>query len=126
MTTKKTDDADQKEDDAGDAKTGADDTNKTAGSDTADDSSLESRIRQLVSEAVDGLLGDRDKGSRKIDDEEALFQRVKKAQEKIKAEEEREGKIVKIEETLTKVLEKPPARDGIGGKISRFLWGGED
>ena len=99
---------------------------KDPGSGSADGSSLEDRIRKLVSEAVDGLLGDRSGGGHKVDDEDALFQRVKKAQEKIKAEEERDGKIVKIEETLTKVLEKPPARDGLGGKISRFLWGGED
>ncbi|MGH7485250.1 MAG: hypothetical protein ACREMY_06535 [bacterium] len=127
MTTKKSEKTEEHEDaDEGDEPTG-----KTDGGGTASGESLDGRIRDLVREAVDNLLGDRSKssgGRTSGDDEEALFQRVKKAQEKIKAEEDKDTRFKTVEETvetLKKVVEKAPARDGFSGKISRFLWGSE-
>ena len=124
MTTKKAEKEEKEEGEETDEEGG-----KDSGGGGSDGGSLEQHVRQLVREAMDALMGDRGESSRggtRADDEEALFQRVKKAQEKIKADEEKEGRLKKVEEKVEKVLEKPPSRDGFGGKVSRFLWGGED
>jgi len=53
---------------------------------------------------------------------------VKDAQEKLRKEEEKDSQfktVAETVETLKKVTEKPPARDGWGGKIQRAFWGTE-
>lgn len=125
-TTEKADEKDDAADDSGDKK---DDAGATDGGGSSDSDGLEGRIRTLVKEAVDSLLGDSSKATGRAsvaDSEEELERRVRAAHEKLTAEEKKEGRVTKLEEKLEKVLEKPPARDGIGGKVSRFLWGSED
>lgn len=106
-----------------------DETDKAADSGDAGSDSLDSRIRTVVKDVVDSLLGDRSESAGRrtqSDDEDELYQRVRKAQDKIKKDEEKEGRLTKVEEKLEKVFEKPPARDGIGGKVQRWFWGSED
>lgn len=121
MTAKKVEEKEDK-DDAGDEEVDADKADSPGHS---DNDSLDQRIRDLVREAVESLTSGFKSSDRKVDDEEHLFNLVKKAQEKIKADEEREGRFKTVEETVQKLVEKPPARDGIGGKIQRWMWGGE-
>lgn len=85
---------------------------------------LEQHVRELVKSAVESLVGDGGKVRHTAtDDEERLARLVKDAQAKIRAEEERENRFKSVEETLKKVTEKPPSRDGLGGKIQKWLWG---
>lgn len=125
MTTKK---ADEKvEDKAEDGNDDPKDDDKGSGGDGSAAGSLEQHVRDLVEKAVSSLLGDRSEGSGKRgDDEDELYRRVKSAQDKIKADEEKEGRLKKVEETVAKITEKPPTKDTIGTKLSRFMWGGDD
>lgn len=118
--TKKTEEADETEDDIDEKKVDTDKTDRSTGS---DDGSLDDRIRQMVREAVESLTESFKGSGRKVDDEEHLFHLVKQAQEKIKADEEKEGRFKSVEETVQKLVEKPPARDGFGGKLQRWIWG---
>lgn len=126
MTTKQDD---PKKDDQADPPKGEskDDPkgDKGGGGGDAGGGGLDDSIRQLVSEAVDALLGDRDKGSRSTlkSDEDAMFKMVKDAQEKLKKEEEKDTRFKTVAETVEKLTEKPPARSGLGGKLERWLWG---
>lgn len=54
-----------------------------------------------------------------------MTRRVKTALDKVKAEEDRDKRFQKVEETLEKVMEKPPVRGGILGKVQRVMWGEE-
>lgn len=54
-----------------------------------------------------------------------MTDRVRSALDKVKAEEERDQRVSKVEETLQKVTERPPARSGILGKVQRVMWGEE-
>lgn len=119
MTTKKAEEKEAK-DDAGDEEV---DASKADSSDHPDGDSLDQRIRDLVREAVESLTSGFKSGDRKVDDEEHLFNLVKKAQERIKADEEKEGRFKTVEETVQKLVEKPPSRDGVGGKLQRWIWG---
>lgn len=51
--------------------------------------------------------------------------RVKAALDQVKAEEDKDNRVKKLEETLQKVTERPPARSGILGKVQRVMWGEE-
>lgn len=87
---------------------------------------IEERIRELVREAVDALTGDSGKGSGHhtlADDEERIRRLVKDSQKAIQEEEKKEGRFSTLEEKVEKIFEKPPQRDGFGGKVSRWLWG---
>lgn len=99
-----------------------------SGGDSPDGGSLEQHVRDLVRQAVDSLLGDRSESNppKRADDEDELYRRVKHAQDRIKSDEEKEGRLKKVEETLAKVTEKPPAKDTIGTKISRWMWWSEE
>lgn len=92
---------------------------------------LESHIRKVVGEVVNGLLGDRDKGSKSspAQDENAIFRMVKDAQQSLRSEEEKESAfkgVVETVEELKKVVERAPARNGLGGKIQRAMWGSDE
>jgi len=98
-----------------------------AGDKPIDSGSFEGQIRQIVQDVVGPLLdvGGRSGRGTAADDEDRLARLVRDAQAKLKAEEEKEGRFTKVEETLKAITEKPPARDGILGKVQRFMWGGE-
>lgn len=128
MTVKKTDEkVDDAADPKADPKADAKDDDKAAGGDDAGGGGLEESVRKLVSEAVDALLGDRGKnsGSTLKSDEDAMFKMVKDAQVKLKAEEEKDSKFKHVAETVEKLTEKPPSRQGWGGRLQRALWGEE-
>lgn len=55
-----------------------------------------------------------------------MTRRVKAAMDKVKADEDRDQRFQKVEETLQKVTEKPPARGGILGKVQRVMWGADE
>ena len=107
---------------------GEQDSSDGSGSPAGSDD-LEDRIRKLVTETVGTLLkSNKASGSGRtaVDDESRIAQLVRDAQSKLKAEEEKEGRFKVVEETvetLKKITEKPPAKDGIGGKIQRWFWG---
>jgi hypothetical protein len=87
---------------------------------------LEGRIREIVREVVGPLLEPGTGNSRRpVDDEQSMTDRVRSALDKVKAEEEREHRVSKVEETLQKVIERPPARAGIVGRVQRVMWGDE-
>lgn len=130
MTVKKTDEKvedDAKDGPKADDKVDLKDGDKGAGGDDAGGGSLEDSVRKLVSEAVDALLGDRGKngGSTLKSDEDAMFKMVKDAQVKLKAEEEKDSKFKAVEKTVEKLTEKPPSRQGWGGRLQRMIWGEE-
>lgn len=121
-TTVETDtDPDETDTDTDD--TGAPDETNDHGD--AGDNGLEGRIREIVREVVSPLLETGSRTSRPVDDEESMTRRVKTALDKVKAEEDRDKRFQKVEETLEKVTEKPPARGGILGKVQRVMWGEE-
>lgn len=100
-------------------------------SDADSGGSLEGRIREVVKEVVDGLLGDRTKAAGKsspAQDEASVFKMVQDAQAKLKKEEDRDRKVSEVSETvetLKKQAEKAPARAGVGGKLQHWFWGEE-
>lgn len=114
-----TDETDTETEDTG----AADETNDDSG---AGDNGLEGRIREIVREVVGPLLeSPGGNGRRQVDDEESMTRRVKSALDKVKEEEDRDNRVKKVEETLQKVTERPPARAGILGKVQRVVWGEE-
>src|SRR5882672_8878112 len=63
---------------------------------------LESSIRKVVREVVDGLLGDRTPASKggPAADEASVFKMVQDAQSKLKKEEEKDSKFAEVAETV--------------------------
>jgi len=54
---------------------------------------------------------------------------VKDAQQTLKKEEDRDSAFKGVAETveeLKKVVERPPARNGLGGRLQRFMWGSDE
>lgn len=101
-------------------------TPEGGGDNDADENRLEGRIRAIVREVVGPLLENSNGNSRRaVDDEDETTRRVKSALDKLKADEERENRVKKVEETLQKVTERPPARSGVLGKVQRAMWGEE-
>lgn len=91
---------------------------------------LESHIREVVREVVGTLVGSAPAGGKSspAQDEQSIRKLVRDAQDDLKAEEAREAKLKGLGETvekLEKTVERPPARAGVGGRVSRFLWGEE-
>ena len=130
MTTKKADaKTEEEEEDPKGEQTGRDakDDDKGTGDGSADGGSLEASIRKIVNDVVGPLLGGSGKGGRAtaLDDEDRLSRLVRDAQVKLKAEEDKENRFKKVEEVVEKLVEKPPARDGVVGKLQRFMWGSE-
>ena len=133
MTTKKVDkdekvdegEAEDNESSTADAK--SDKPDEEAGSGDGGRGGLEDSIREIVAEVVEPLLGKRSTSRRTTvaDDEDEIFRKVKAAQDKLKAEETKEGRVSKLEEALQKVTERPPSRAGVGGRLQRWLWGEE-
>lgn len=109
---------------------GDDKADKESGKSADTGGGLESHIREVVKDAISAILGGSDKAAKSTPatDESSVFRMVKEAQESLKKEEDRENKLKGIDETvetLKKAVEKPPARNGIGGRVSRFMWGQE-
>lgn len=97
------------------------------GDDDSGDNGLEGRIREIVREVVGPLLETGNgRTGRAADDEDITTHKVKAALDKLKSEEERENRFKKVEETLQKVTERPPARPGIVGKLQRVMWGEDE
>lgn len=108
--------------------TGGDKGSEDDGKPAGDNSGLESSIRKIVSEVVDGLLGDRTPAGKPTaaQDEESVRRMVREAQDSLKKEEAKESKFKEVADTveeLKKVTERAPARAGVGGKIQSWLWG---
>jgi len=126
VTTKKTEakTEEAEEEDKGEQ---TDQDDKGTGDGSADAGSLEASIRKIVNDVVGPLLGNGGKGGRAtaLDDEDRLSRLVRDAQVKLKAEEDKENRFKKVEEIVEKIVEKPPARDGVVGKLQRFMWGSE-
>jgi hypothetical protein len=134
---KKTGPEDEPEDDGEEPEGG--EAAEDGGGDSSDGESLESHIRGVVEEVVGGLLGRGDKrpdgppaggppagGARA--DEQSIMALVKEAQGKLKAEEDRDARLKGVAdevESLKKVVERPPARSGLAGRVQAFLWGAE-
>lgn len=100
-------------------------SDETNGDGDAGDNGLEGRIRAIVREVVGPLLESGSGSSRRPDDEQSMTTRVKAALDQVKAEEDKDNRVKKLEETLQKVTERPPARSGILGKVQRVMWGEE-
>lgn len=129
-TRQKKEDEDVEEEETEQEEAEDDKADKGSGDSAAGGSDLESHIRKVVRDVVDGLLGPGDQGvkSSPATDESSVFKMVKDAQEKLKKEEEKDAQFKSVAdsvETLKKVVEKAPARDGLGGKIQRLMWGTE-
>lgn len=134
MTTKTKPPKDKDAEEEEDGKKGSEDEQGDSeddgdGGDSGD--SLENRIKEVVREVVDGLLGERSKTGKSspAQDEESIRRMVKDAQDKLRKEEEKDSKFKAVSESvesLKKAVEKAPARAGVGGKVSRWLWGSDD
>jgi hypothetical protein len=108
--------------------TGDDKGTEDPGGDSSTGGDLEEHIRRVVESVVDGLFGDRDKDVKTspAQDEHAIRKMVKDAQADLKKEEEKDARFEGVAETvesLKKAVERAPARDGIGGKLQRLMWG---
>lgn len=131
MTTKskaKDEEKEEGEGASGEGESSDDKGSEGGGGDGAGGGDLESHIRKVVGEALDGLLGNRDPAPKTgpAQDENAIFRMVKEAQQSLKKEEERDSSFKAVAETvesLKAAVERPPARNGLGGKLQRFMWG---
>jgi hypothetical protein len=126
MATRRTKPADsdtdgEQSDQSSDDTTAADEANGDGGT---DDNGLEGRIREIVREVVSPLLDHGSSNGRgPVDDEDSMTGRVRDALAKVKAEEDRDSRFKKVEETLQRVTERAPARSGVIGNIQRWMWG---